>query len=109
MCSVFFSPVKTKSVRESHFGHFLPFFSRVQNHFHARIFDFFHGQSLFFTDTFKDFFTGINFFFTGRKIKIFTHRYLVFTDRNFEFRPASITVFLAVENFDYLGIVSIRG
>ena len=96
-----FFPVKTKSVRESHFWHFLPFFSRVQNHFHARIFYIFHGQSGFFTDTFKDFFTGMIFFFTGRKMKIFTDRYLIFTDRNLELRPASIPVSLAVENFDY--------
>ena len=74
--------MKTKSVRESHFGHFLPFFSRGQNHFHARIFDIFHGQSGFFTDTFKDFFTGKIFFFTGKKMKIFTGGYHVFTDRN---------------------------
>ena len=80
--SVFFFPVKTKSVRESHFGHFLPLFSRVQNHFHARIFDIFHGQSRFFTDTFKDFFTGMNFFFTGKKLEFFTGGYHDFTDRN---------------------------
>ena len=98
----FFFPVKTKSVRESHFWHFLPFFSRVQNHFHARIFDIFHGQSGIFTDTFKDFFTGMNYFFTGRKMKYFTGRYLVFTDRNLELPPASIPVSLAVENFAYL-------
>ena len=67
--SVFFFPVKTKSRRESHFWHFLQFFSRVQNHFHARIFDIFHGQSGLFTDTFKDFFTGMNFFSRAEKCK----------------------------------------
>ena len=66
--SVFF-PVKTKSVRESHFWHFFPFFHMFKNHLHARIFDIFHGQSGFFTNTAKNFFTGANDFFTGRKMK----------------------------------------
>ena len=71
----------------------------MQNHFHARILDIFHGQSGFFTDTFKDFFTGVIFFFTGRRMKIFTGRYLVFTHRNLVLPPASIPVLLAVDIF----------
>ena len=74
----------------------------MQNHFHVRIFDIFHGQSGIFTDTFKDFFTGMNYFFTGRKMKYFTGRYLVFTDRNLELPPASIPVSLGMEKLAYL-------
>ena len=64
-----FFHVKTKSVRET-FCCFLPFFSRMQIHFHARILRNFHGQSKVCTDTFSDFFTGTINFFTGRGEKI---------------------------------------
>ena len=64
-----FFHVKTKSVRET-FCCFLPFISRMQIHFHARILRNFHGQSKVCTDTFSDFFTGTINFFTGRGEKI---------------------------------------
>ena len=67
-----FFPVKTKSVRETDFCCFLPFFSRMEIHFHACILQNFHGQSKIFTVTLSVFFTGTLDFFTGRKEKIFT-------------------------------------
>ena len=49
--SVFiFIPMKTKSVRESHFWHFCHFFTGAKS-FDAQFFYILHGQSDFFTDT----------------------------------------------------------
>ena len=48
----FFFPVKTKSVRESHFRPFFRFFSRAKNCFHGHFFHFFHAHFSCFTGTF---------------------------------------------------------
>ena len=53
--TVFFSPVKTKSARESHFCPFFRFSSRVEKLFHGHFFRFF-----------PVFFTGTQIGFTGR-------------------------------------------
>ena len=70
---------------------FFRVFSRTKNHFHAHFFASFHGESKFFTGTFKNFFTYGFFIFTGRKwifLKIFTYGFLFSRIKNLEKNPS---------------------